>query len=174
MTRPFSAADQSSGQRSLELGNFAQKLSNTDSIIHSCPDRSGRTRSETLGRMLEVWIRGLVIIFNCTIFFAYGHRPKTKELLVVFLLLFTIWIISSLKEISVKKTPLTGNWTRVLQLPSQALYPLSFSHIVTQVVKNYLFNLRMSKTMPQTLDQYCSTLCFACFVTISQIWGLFN
>ena len=52
------------------------------------------------------------------------------------------------------------NRTGVLQLPSRALYPLSYSHIVIQVVKNYLFNLRMSKTMPKTLDQCWSTLVF--------------
>ena len=46
----------------------------------------------------------------------------------------------------------------VLQLPSQTLYPLSYSHIVTHVVKSYLFNLRMSKTLPHTLVQYWSTL----------------
>ena len=83
--------------------------------------------------------------------FVCGHRPKTKELLELFLSLFLLifkW----------KKFSLTGNWTGVLQLPSQAVNSLSYSHIVTQVVKNYLFNLRMSKTMPQTLDQYWSTL----------------
>ena len=39
------------------------------------------------------------------VIFVCSHRPKTKELLELFLffLLFTIWFISSLKEIQVKK-----------------------------------------------------------------------
>ena len=93
--------------------------------------------------------------------FVCSHRPKT--------FLFTIWFISSLKKFKWKKLSLTGNQTGVLQLHSQVLYPLSYSHIVTHVVKNYLFNLRMSKTMPQTLDQYWST-----FVPLEISLGMFN
>ena len=40
-----------------------------------------------------------------------------------------------------KKISLTGNQTGVFQLPSQALYPLSYSHMVTQDVKNIYLTL---------------------------------
>ena len=41
----------------------------------------------------------------------------------------------------------------VLQHPSQVLYQLSYRHIVTPEVENYLFELRISKTKPQTSRQ---------------------
>ena len=56
---------------------------------------------------------------------------------------------------------LIGNQTGVLQLPSWALYPLSYSHIVIQVVKNYSFNLRISKTM---LQASCQSWLYSCFL----------
>ena len=106
-----------------------------------------------------------------------GLQPKTKELLaLLFLLLlmflFTNWIIASLKKFKWKKLSLTGNWTRVLQLPTQALYPLCNSHIVTQVVKNYLFNLRMSKTTLQKLDHYWTTLVPAIIFRAPHSWAI--
>ena len=61
------------------------------------------------------------------LFFACSHRPKTKELLELFLFLlflfllsFTIWFISSLKKIKWIKLP---NWelNQVFQIHSQAL-----------------------------------------------------
>ena len=59
-----------------------------------------------------------------------------------------------------KKFSLARNWIRVLWNPSQALYQLSYSNIVTHSMENYPFNLRISKTMAQTSDQ--SWLLFSC------------
>ena len=60
---------------------------------------------------------------------------------------FPLW-----NKLKWKKFSMTRNQTRVLQLPSRALYPLSCG------VKNSLFNLRMSKTMPPTSCQSGSSL----------------
>ena len=49
-------------------------------------------------------------------------------------------------NLSKNKLSLTGIATWVLQFLSRSLYPLSYSNYVTQVVKIYLFYLRMSKT----------------------------
>ena len=46
----------------------------------------------------------------------------------------------------------------VLLFRSQALYQLNYVNIDAKFLKNYLFNLRISKAMLQTLDQYWSTL----------------
>ena len=79
--------------------------------------------------------------------FVCGHRPKTKELLELFL--FTIWFISSLKGIKVKTNfSLPGNRIEVLLLPSQALCQLICSTTGTHCLDIFLFILRISKTTP--------------------------
>ena len=88
-------------------------------------------------------------------------RPLAKDQgitwVVVVVLVHHLVHFLSKRNLSKKNLPdWKLNWG--LQIHSQALYPLSNCLIVTQIVKIYLFNLRMSKTMPQTLDQYWSTL----------------
>ena len=74
-----------------------------------------------------------------TCIFVCGHRPKTKELLELFLFLsVTIWFISSLKEFKRKKLSLAGIQTWDLQITSPALYHLSYRDIVMKVFENYL------------------------------------
>ena len=60
--------------------------------------------------------------------FVCGHRPKTKEFLeLLFLLLsFTIWFISSLKEILVKKSLPDWEFNRGPSDPQPSTYPLSY------------------------------------------------
>ena len=82
--------------------------------------------------------------------FVCGHRPKTKELFE--LLLFTIWFISSLKEIEVEEILPNRDSNRGPSAPQPSNLSLSYSHIITLNVK-IDFNIS-----PQTLDQYWSTL----------------
>ena len=68
---------------------------------------------------------------------------------------------------------LAGNLTGILGHTSQALFQLSYSNIVTQSMENYLFNLRISKTKPQTLDQsWLKFLLFSSICLISSSKGM--
>ena len=76
----------------------------------------------------------------------FCKRPQAKDQgMTLVVLLVLLVVVHHLVHFLIKrkKFSLTGNQIGVLQLPSKALYPLSYSHIVTQVVKNYLFNLRI-------------------------------
>ena len=57
-----------------------------------------------------------------------GHRPKTQELLLLFLF-FSACLISYLKKFKRKNFSFSGNPTRVLRHPSQSLHQLSYSNI---------------------------------------------
>ena len=76
--------------------------------------------------------------------------PKTKKLLELLFLTFSICLNSSLK---VKKIFLCGNRTGFLLLAKQALYQLS--DIDKHVLENYLFNLRIfvTPTLPNFKNQ---------------------
>ena len=92
----------------------------------------------------------------------FCQRPS--ELPKLLLLFFSIYLISSLKVIKVKKVSQFGTWTSVLQHTSGVLYQLSYGDIKTLWVDNYLLKdmvnncmnsiYIISKTMPQTSPQW--------------------
>ena len=63
------------------------------------------------------------------------------------------FFISSLKGIKWKKFFPAGNQTGVIEQISYALFRLSYSDNIKHKMESYKFNLRHSKTTPQTLDQ---------------------
>ena len=114
-------------------------------------------------------------------------RPLAKDqgitLVVVVLLLVVVLVVNHLVHfllkinLSEKHFSLLGNRIGVLMLPSQALYQLSYINIVPNLLENYLFNLRISKTKPQTLDQswpcYFSKISLLSFRLISILYFSF-
>ena len=94
-----------------------------------------------------------LLIILIDIIFVCSHQPKTEELLelLFFLFLFfTIWFISSFKRNSSEKIS-PGLGIKVGSFCSPAKRYNSF---VESWIKNYLIKLKISKTTPQTLDQY--------------------
>ena len=65
------------------------------------------------------------------------------------LLFFFICLISSLKEIEVKKYSLTKNRTGVIWHPSQGLYQLSYCNIVTRKVINLTLKFQKPRRRPR-------------------------
>ena len=71
------------------------------------------------------------------------------------------------------KRPRNGNWTKVILPPSQALYQLSDGNIDTKWLEFIWFNLRISKTTPQTSRQsWCNYLLY--FVLLLRMWPMWR
>ena len=93
----------------------------------------------------------------CLEFFIFHvHVPcKAFQWIIVVLILFHLSHFLPKRNSSEKKLILAENWLRALVHANQARYQLSFSNIHTQGLRNYLYNIRISKASPQTLDHSC-------------------
>ena len=100
-------------------------------------------RHQNKGQGYEVWTTLLghgLIHWN-------SHRMKSYSMAIP---RGTTGILINLKSQLSSSKKSNALWHEYLhEIPSRALYPLSYSRIITLVVKNYLFSLRMSKTMPK-------------------------
>ena len=103
-------------------------------------------------------------------------RPPAKDQGITWVVLVSVVLCNLVHfhlkiNLSEKNFSLPGIWTKVLLLPSQALYQMSIDTLIHwyRMMENYLFNLRISKTTQQTLDQYWSTLVYL----FSELYNLF-
>ena len=107
---------------------------------------------QNVSRAQQSWWR--VLYSQMVVYVTFSYFCVKDQGIIELLLLFTIWFISSLKEIKVKKIlpDWDSHWGPSAPQPST----------LSTELQPHLFNLRMSKTMPQTLDQYWSTLVCNC------------
>ena len=79
--------------------------------------------------------------------FVCGHRPKTKKLLELLLLFFSICFISSLKGIKAKKILPSQESNLGPSAHQSSALPTEQQRHCYQSMENYVFNLWISKTM---------------------------
>ena len=88
----------------------------------------------------------------------FSLRPPAEDLGITQFSALVVLVIFHLSHFLLnqsewKKFYLIRNQSSVLWHPSRALYQLSYSNTVTLTLESFLFNFRISKTMPQTSRQ---------------------
>ena len=113
-------------------------------------------------------LKGLPIYLISSQKMDFCLRPSAKDLgitrVVVVLVLFHLSHLLFKRNLNEKKIHPSGKQPGVLEHASQALQQLSLSDKDLLLLENDLFNLRLSKTRPQSLDQSCSSFFLACYL----------
>ena len=93
----------------------------------------------------------------------FCQRPSAKDQGITWVLVVLVLVVHHLVHfllkihLSEKNSPFLGNEPGPLA-PQPSTLSTELWQLSYKLLENYLFSLRISKTTPPTLDQYCSTL----------------